>query len=86
MSAVRLTAADREETYPSLIYATAAAQAASASARKRRSVGRLMRCLWTLKVFTSAGKRWCLNDSGFMRGVPYQPFTPTFSGDRLALA
>ena len=35
---------------PRSLQVVAAAHAASASARKRRRVGRLIRCFWTLKV------------------------------------
>jgi AAHS family benzoate transporter-like MFS transporter/AAHS family 4-hydroxybenzoate transporter-like MFS transporter len=45
-SAVRLVAADHNLPNPMKSHATAVAQAASAPARKRRRVGRLMRCRW----------------------------------------
>ncbi len=39
-----------QATQPQPLQTVAAAHAASASARKRRSVGRLIRCRWRLKV------------------------------------
>lgn len=46
-SAVRLTAARPQNALPSARQAVAAAHAASAPARKRRRMGRLIRCRWT---------------------------------------
>lgn len=48
--AVRLTAPSRKPPYHARNQATAAAHAVAASARKRRSVGLLIRCRWMLKV------------------------------------